>query len=180
MIAVADGRRFLLQIANILVVQINIHKRPQLAFIGIKMTTQIGMLRNQATQGLPDIAPLDLNSRLLARILPQRRRNMDLWHVQMMPQEGNSIQLRRLRTCVAVLPQLRERDHAVLFLWLMNSTKQDVEQLLHKLPDDCSIEDIQYHLYVLDKVRRGLEDARMNGTVPQEETESRLGKWLTE
>jgi hypothetical protein len=62
----------------------------------------------------------------------------------------------------------------------MSTTKQDVEQLLRKLPDDSSVEDIQYHLYVLDKVRKGLEDARMNGTITQEEVESRLSKWLTE
>jgi hypothetical protein len=62
----------------------------------------------------------------------------------------------------------------------MSTAKQDVEQLLNKLPDDCSVEDIQYHLYVLDKVRRGLEDARANGTLPQDEAETRLSKWLTE
>jgi hypothetical protein len=47
----------------------------------------------------------------------------------------------------------------------MSSAKQDVESLLQKLPDNSSVEDIQYHLYVLDKVRRGLEDARVNGTL---------------
>ena len=62
----------------------------------------------------------------------------------------------------------------------MSTAKQDVELLLNKLPDDCSVEDIQYHLYVLDKVRRGLEDARLNGTLSQREVESRLSKWLTE
>ena len=62
----------------------------------------------------------------------------------------------------------------------MSTAKQDVEQLLNKLPDDCSVEDIQYHLYVLDKVRRGLEDARVNGTMTQEDGETRLSKWLTE
>ena len=62
----------------------------------------------------------------------------------------------------------------------MSTAKRDVEQLLNKLPDDCSVEDIQYHLYVLDKVRRGLEDARENGTIPQDEVERRLSKWLTE
>ena len=62
----------------------------------------------------------------------------------------------------------------------MKTAKRDVEQLLNKLPDDCSVEDIQYHLYVLDKVRRGLEDAHVNGTITQEEVESRLSKWLTE
>jgi hypothetical protein len=62
----------------------------------------------------------------------------------------------------------------------MSTAKQDVELLLNKLPDDCSVEDIQYHLYVLDKVRRGLEDAQSNGTLSQEEVESRLNRWLSE
>jgi hypothetical protein len=62
----------------------------------------------------------------------------------------------------------------------VHSAKQDVEQLLSKLPDDCSVEDIQYHLYVLDKVRRGLEDARVNGTLSQEEVEVRFQQWLSE
>ena len=62
----------------------------------------------------------------------------------------------------------------------MSTAKQDVESLLNKLPDTCSVEEIQYHLYVLDKVRRGLEDASVNGTLSQEEVETRLGKWLAE
>ena len=62
----------------------------------------------------------------------------------------------------------------------MSTAKQDVEQLLSKLPDTSSVEDIQYHLYVLDKVRRGLDDARTNGAISQEEVESRLKQWLCE
>ncbi len=46
-------------------------------------------------------------------------------------------------------------------------------------PEDCSLEDIQYHLYVLEKIRGGLNDARENGTIPQEEFEARLRRWLT-
>jgi hypothetical protein len=62
----------------------------------------------------------------------------------------------------------------------MSTAKEEVEALLSKLPDDCSIEDIQYHLYVIEKVRNGLEEADSQGTTPQEEVEQRLGKWLTE
>ena len=62
----------------------------------------------------------------------------------------------------------------------MGTAKHDIELLLKKLPDDCSVEDIQYHLYVLDKVRRGLDEARDQGSIPQEEVEARLQKWLTE
>jgi hypothetical protein len=62
----------------------------------------------------------------------------------------------------------------------MSSAKEQVESLLSKLPDNCSLEDIQYHLYVLDKVRLGLEDARQKGVVSQEDVERRLSKWLSE
>jgi hypothetical protein len=62
----------------------------------------------------------------------------------------------------------------------MSNAKQDVESLLNRLPDDVSVEDIQYHLYVLDKVRRGLDDARVNGVLSQGEVESRFSKWLIE
>jgi len=62
----------------------------------------------------------------------------------------------------------------------MSTAKHDVKQLLNRIPDDCSVEDIQYHLYVLEKVRRGLEEAHTNGTLTQEEAETRLSKWLTE
>lgn len=62
----------------------------------------------------------------------------------------------------------------------MSTAKEEVEALLSKLPDDCSIEDIQYHLYVIEKVRHGLEAADSQGGVSQEEVEQRLGKWLIE
>jgi len=61
----------------------------------------------------------------------------------------------------------------------MSTAKEEVESLLSRLPDDCSIEDIQYHLYVLEKVRSGLESADTEGGIPQEEAERVLNKWLT-
>ena len=62
----------------------------------------------------------------------------------------------------------------------MSTAKEEVEALLSKLPEDCSLEDIQYHLYVIEKIRNELEAADSQGRVPQEEVEQRLGKWLTE
>ena len=62
----------------------------------------------------------------------------------------------------------------------MVSIKDEVSALLRKLPDDCSMEDIQYHLYVLEKIRRGLSEADAGRSVPQDEAEARLSKWLTE
>jgi hypothetical protein len=62
----------------------------------------------------------------------------------------------------------------------MSTAKEEVHALLTKLPDDCSLEDIQYHLYVIEKVRNGLEASDSQGAIPQEEVEQRFGKWLTE
>ena len=60
----------------------------------------------------------------------------------------------------------------------MSSTaKDDVQSLLRNLPDDCSLEDIQYHLYVLEKIRRGLVEAE-NRSISQNDVEARLNKWL--
>jgi len=72
----------------------------------------------------------------------------------------------------AVVPIYKEHN--------MNTAKDDVKNLLNKLPDDCSLEDIQYHLYVIEKIKHGLQVAEEQGTYSQEEAESRLKKWHTE
>ena len=61
----------------------------------------------------------------------------------------------------------------------MGTAKQEVEALLNKLPDDCSLEDIQYHLYVIEKVCHGLDVADTQGEITQDQVEQQLGKWLT-
>ncbi|ACK71314.1 conserved hypothetical protein [Gloeothece citriformis PCC 7424] len=62
----------------------------------------------------------------------------------------------------------------------MNTIKQKIESILNQLPEDCSIEDIQYHLYVLEKVRLGLKVADTENRLKQEEVEGLLNKWLIE
>ncbi|ELS46781.1 threonyl-tRNA synthetase [Microcystis aeruginosa FACHB-905 = DIANCHI905] len=51
---------------------------------------------------------------------------------------------------------------------------------MNQLPDDCSIEDIQYHLYVLEKVLLLGGLYSLENTIPQEEVEGLLNKWLIE
>jgi hypothetical protein len=34
----------------------------------------------------------------------------------------------------------------------MNTAKDEVRELLDKLPENCSLEDVQYHLYVIEKI----------------------------
>ncbi len=62
----------------------------------------------------------------------------------------------------------------------MSAAKQEVQELLDKLPDDCTLEDVQYHLYVIEKVQHGIEAANENGTVSQDEAEQRLARWTTQ
>lgn len=61
---------------------------------------------------------------------------------------------------------------------VMRTAKQEVEQLLHNLPDNSSIEDIQYHLYVLEKIRKGQDDIANGRSYTHEEARERLKKWL--
>lgn len=60
----------------------------------------------------------------------------------------------------------------------MQTAKQEVEQLLAQLPDDSSLEDIQYHLYVLEKIKKGRADITAGRTCTQEQARERLSRWL--
>lgn len=60
----------------------------------------------------------------------------------------------------------------------MTPVKDEVIALLNRLPDDASLEDIQYHLYVIEKVRNGLDSIDKEGGLTQEQVEERLSKWL--
>ncbi|MDD3517919.1 MAG: hypothetical protein PHQ14_06190 [Chromatiales bacterium] len=61
----------------------------------------------------------------------------------------------------------------------MNTAKDEVRALLDSLPDDCSLEDVQYHLYVVEKIHRGIERAEMEGTLSQGEVERKLDRWAS-
>jgi predicted transcriptional regulator len=60
----------------------------------------------------------------------------------------------------------------------MQKVKEEVSSLLARLPDDCSLEDVQYHLYVLQKIERGLKDMEEGRVYTQEEVEKRMAKWI--
>jgi len=57
-------------------------------------------------------------------------------------------------------------------------TKAKVQELLARLPDDCSLEDVLYHLYVIQAIERGLADAEAGRTIPHDEVADQLRrKW---
>ena len=61
----------------------------------------------------------------------------------------------------------------------MSTAKEEVKSLLDKLPDDCSLEDVQYHLYVVEKIHRGIERADKEGALSQDEIERKFDKWVS-
>lgn len=58
------------------------------------------------------------------------------------------------------------------------TTKEAVLKMIQSLPDDASIEEILYHLYVLQKIQAGEEDIEAGRVVPHEEVMRDLAQWL--
>jgi len=57
--------------------------------------------------------------------------------------------------------------------------KDTVRALLEWLLDDCSLDDVQYHLYVVQAIARGEVNERAGRTVPHERVDAELcRKWL--
>ena len=58
------------------------------------------------------------------------------------------------------------------------TTKETVRALLDRLPDDCSLDDVLYHLYVVQAIGRGLADSEAGRVIPHEQVVADLRrKW---
>jgi len=68
----------------------------------------------------------------------------------------------------------------VAYLQDMDSIKDDIAEMIKELPEGTSLEDIQYHLYVLEKVQNGQQAIRDGNGVSHTATRKRLAKWLTD
>ena len=62
----------------------------------------------------------------------------------------------------------------------MSTAKEEVQSLLGKLPEDCTLEDVQYHLYVVEKIQRGISRTISEGTLSQEDVERKFSKWTVQ
>ena len=51
-------------------------------------------------------------------------------------------------------------------------------KLLEQLPEDATLEDIQYHLYVLQKIRAGQDAVDSGHVIPHEDVMRELAGWL--
>jgi predicted transcriptional regulator len=60
----------------------------------------------------------------------------------------------------------------------MATTKEIVTGVLKSLPDDCTLEDVQYELYVRQKIAEGEKAADEGKLVSHEEVIREAREWL--
>jgi predicted transcriptional regulator len=58
------------------------------------------------------------------------------------------------------------------------SAKKTTLELVERLNEDVTYDDIMYELYAIQKIERGLRDAEEGRTVSHDEVKDRLSQWL--
>lgn len=59
------------------------------------------------------------------------------------------------------------------------TAKETVRALLDRLPDDCKMDEVLYHLIAVRAVAEGVADAEAERVIPQEQVAANLRrKWL--
>jgi len=65
---------------------------------------------------------------------------------------------------------------------MTSNLKEEVIALIKKLPEDSTLDDIMYYLYVKKKILIGLQEVEQGKSIPQEQVmdnaKKRLEKWL--
>ncbi|MBN2154653.1 MAG: hypothetical protein JW776_01235 [Candidatus Lokiarchaeota archaeon] len=59
----------------------------------------------------------------------------------------------------------------------MVSAKETVESILKSLPDDATLEDILYEIYVQQNIKIGLDAIRKGDLISEEDAAERLKRW---
>jgi len=61
----------------------------------------------------------------------------------------------------------------------LKPVKEEIIKLIQELPDDATLEDIQYHLFVKQKLLRAEEQIKEGKTIPHEQVmEKARMKWF--
>ena len=53
-------------------------------------------------------------------------------------------------------------------LLITSELKEDIIALIRRLPDDSTIDDMMYHLYVKKKIAKGIKDIKEGNAIPHE------------
>jgi hypothetical protein len=60
----------------------------------------------------------------------------------------------------------------------MSPVKEEAIRIIQALPETCTYEDIQHHLYVREKIENSLESIDRGEGVSEEEADRRIDEWL--
>ena len=61
----------------------------------------------------------------------------------------------------------------------MAAVKQEAQEMIQNLPNNCTYEDIQYHLYVVEKIKNGISRAENGEVSSHQDAKQRMAKWLS-
>ena len=65
---------------------------------------------------------------------------------------------------------------------MTSNLKEEIIELIKKLPENATIDDIMYHLYVKKKIIAGIEEIEHSKVIPHEQVmenaKKRLEQWL--
>ncbi len=59
----------------------------------------------------------------------------------------------------------------------MSAVKESAINIIKKLPDNCTVEDIQYELYFKLKVEKGLQDIKVKNILSEKEMDKEISSW---
>ncbi|MCF6155499.1 MAG: hypothetical protein E3K36_09645 [Candidatus Brocadia sp.] len=59
----------------------------------------------------------------------------------------------------------------------MITIKKEALEVISRLPDSVNMDDIMYHLYVLDKIRKGQEAIKDGKIISVEELKKEMKSW---
>lgn len=59
----------------------------------------------------------------------------------------------------------------------MQTLKQEALEAISKLPETASLEEIMYRLYVIDKVKKGLEAINRGESISVADLKTEIGSW---
>ncbi len=61
----------------------------------------------------------------------------------------------------------------------MVAVKPEAQDMIQNLPDNCTYEDIQYHLHVIEKIKNGMNRAENGEVSSHQDAKQRMAKWLS-
>jgi len=60
----------------------------------------------------------------------------------------------------------------------VKSVKEEALEVLQRLPDDCTWEDVKYRIYLQERITEGIADVQAGRVLSQAEVEQEVAAWL--